>query len=153
MTAAIQALPHRTYNTFDMRRVVFNPDTSLSPVAKLLLNCLDFHADAQGRCWPSVALLSKETGHHRATIHKALNTRHEAGWTTRFNQYTKGRQTVNASQLHTTPVNRHTPTLVTEQVDRVSPEATQTTHPILCETEEEDRVVCSPEKSSSGKPS
>ena len=51
----------------------------LAPQVKFVLVALADHADSEGICWPSVALLRKKTGLSRRQIQRHLKALRESG--------------------------------------------------------------------------
>lgn len=62
-------------------------DTSLVPSAVRVFAALAKHADKAGLCWPSVALLGKETGLKKRSVQNQLRCLEEAGYLSRSARY------------------------------------------------------------------
>lgn len=87
-------------NKFDYIRGVFGSD--LKPRARLVLQCLIYHANKDGMCFPSIKTIAAECGYGLSTIKRALNDLCEAGYiekTARFDERKNGGQTSNLYML------------------------------------------------------
>ena len=87
-------------NKFECIKGVFGSD--LKPRARLVLQCLIYHADKDGFCFPSVKTIAAECGYGISTVKRALNDLCEAGYiekTARFDKRKNGGQTSNLYSL------------------------------------------------------
>ena len=87
-------------NKFDYIRGVFGSD--LKPRARLVLQCLIYHANKDGMCFPSIKTIAAECGYGLSTVKRALNDLCEAGYiekTARFDERKNGGQTSNLYAL------------------------------------------------------
>ena len=87
-------------NKFDYIRGVFGSD--LKPRAQLVLQCLIYHANKDGMCFPSIKTIAAECGYGLSTVKRALNDLCEAGYiekTARFDERKNGGQTSNLYAL------------------------------------------------------
>lgn len=87
-------------NKFDYIKGVFGSD--LKPRARLVLQCLIYHANKDGFCFPSIKTIAAECGYGLSTIKRALNDLCEAGYiekTARFDERKNGGQTSNLYML------------------------------------------------------
>lgn len=87
-------------NKFDYIKGVFGSD--LKPRARLVLQCLIYHANKDGFCFPSIKTIAAECGYGLSTIKRALNDLCEAGYiekTARFDKRKNGGQTSNLYAL------------------------------------------------------
>ena len=87
-------------NKFDYIRGVFGSD--LKPRARLVLQCLIYHADKDGMCFPSIKTIAAECGYGLSTVKRALNDLCEAGYilkTARYDERKNGGQTSNLYAL------------------------------------------------------
>ncbi len=69
--------PDGTFDVFAAHRAV--AASSLTPSARLLAHTLIIHMNKDGVCWPSVALLCRETGLGNTTVCRVMKEIHEAG--------------------------------------------------------------------------
>ena len=51
--------------------------------------CIALHINEQGRAWPSIALIGKETGHNKDTVYKCLRKLEFMGFITRVQKTDK----------------------------------------------------------------
>lgn len=87
-------------NKFEYIKGVFGSD--LKPRARLVLQCLIYHANKDGFCFPSIKTIAAECGYGLSTIKRALNDLCEAGYiekTARFDERKNGGQTSNLYAL------------------------------------------------------
>jgi len=87
-------------NKFEYIKGVFGSD--LKPRARLVLQCLIYHADKDGMCFPSIKTIAAECGYGLSTVKRALNDLCEAGYiekTARFDERKNGGQTSNLYAL------------------------------------------------------
>ena len=87
-------------NKFECIKGVFGSE--LKPRARLVLQCLIYHADKDGFCFPSVKIIAAECGYGISTVKRALNDLCEAGYiekTARFDKRKNGGQTSNLYSL------------------------------------------------------
>lgn len=87
-------------NKFEYIKGVFGSD--LKPRARLVLQCLIYHANKDGFCFPSIKTIPAECGYGLSTIKRALNDLCEAGYiekTARFDERKNGGQTSNLYAL------------------------------------------------------
>ena len=87
-------------NKFECMKGVFGSD--LKPRARLVLQCLIYHADKDGSCFPSVKTIAAECGYGISTVKRALNDLCVAGYiekTARFDKRKNGGQTSNLYSL------------------------------------------------------
>ena len=87
-------------NKFEYIKGVFGSD--LKPRARLVLQCLIYHANKDGFCFPSIKTIAAECGYGLSTIKRALNDLCEAGYiekTARFDGRKNGGQTSNLYAL------------------------------------------------------
>ena len=87
-------------NKFEYIKGVFGSD--LKPRARLVLQCLIYHANKEGFCFPSIKTIATECGYGLSTIKRALNDLCEAGYiekTARFDERKNGGQTSNLYAL------------------------------------------------------
>lgn len=87
-------------NKFECMKGVFGSD--LKPRARLVLQCLIYHADKDGSCFPSVKTIAAECGYGFSTVKRALNDLCVAGYiekTARFDKRKNGGQTSNLYSL------------------------------------------------------
>ena len=87
-------------NKFEYIKGVFV--SGLKPRARLVLQCLIYHANKDGFCFPSVKTIAAECGYGLSTIKRALNDLCEAGYiekTARFDERKNGGQTSNLYAL------------------------------------------------------
>lgn len=87
-------------NKIDYIKGVFGSD--LKPRARLVLQCLIYHANKDGFCFPSIKTIAAECGYGLSTIKRALNDLCEAGYiekTARFDERKNGGQTSNLYAL------------------------------------------------------
>ena len=87
-------------NKFEYIKGVFGSD--LKPRARLVLQCLIYHANKDGFCFPSVKTIAAECGYGLSTVKRALNDLCEAGYiekTARFDGRKNGGQTSNLYAL------------------------------------------------------
>lgn len=87
-------------NKIDYIKGVFGSD--LKPRARLVLQCLIYHANKNGFCFPSIKTIAAECGYGLSTIKRALNDLCEAGYiekTARFDERKNGGQTSNLYAL------------------------------------------------------
>lgn len=87
-------------NKFEYIKGVFGSD--LKPRARLVLQCLIYHANKDGFCFPSIKTIASECGYGLSTIKRALNDLCEAGYiekTARFDERKNGGQTSNLYAL------------------------------------------------------
>lgn len=87
-------------NKFECMKGVFGSD--LKPRARLVLQCLIYHADKDGFCFPSVKTIAAECGYGISTVKRALNDLCVAGYiekTARFDKRKNGGQTSNLYSL------------------------------------------------------
>lgn len=87
-------------NKFEYIKGVFGSD--LKSRARLVLQCLIYHANKEGFCFPSIKTIATECGYGLSTIKRALNDLCEAGYiekTARFDERKNGGQTSNLYAL------------------------------------------------------
>ncbi len=87
-------------NKFKYLQDVFASD--LNPRAKLVLQCLIYHADREGMCFPSIKTIAAECGYGVSTVKRALNDLCQAGYIckqARFDERKNGGQTSNFYRL------------------------------------------------------
>lgn len=87
-------------NKFEYIKGVFGSD--LKPRARLVLQCLIYHSNKDGFCFPSIKTIAAECGYGLSTIKRALNDLCEAGYiekTARFDERKNGGQTSNLYAL------------------------------------------------------
>ena len=87
-------------NKFEYIKGVFGSD--LKPRARLVLQCLIYHANKDGFCFPSIKTIAAECGYGLSTIKRALNDLCEAGYiekTARFDERKNCGQTSNLYAL------------------------------------------------------
>ncbi len=87
-------------NKFDYLKGVFGSE--LKPRARLVLQCLIFHANKEGFCFPSIKTIAAECGYCLSTVKRALNELYNAGYverTVRFDDRKNGGQTSNIYSL------------------------------------------------------
>lgn len=87
-------------NKFEYLKGVFVSE--LKPRARLVLQCLIYHADKDGFCFPSIKTIAAECGYGLSTVKRALNELCEAGYiekTARFDERKNGGQTSNLYML------------------------------------------------------
>ena len=87
-------------NKFEYLKGVFVSE--LKPRARLVLQCLIYHADKDGFCLPSIKTIAAECGYGLSTVKRALNELCEAGYiekTARFDERKNGGQTSNLYML------------------------------------------------------
>ena len=87
-------------NKFEYIKGVFGSD--LKPRARFVLQCLIYHANKDGFCFPSIKTIAAECGYGLSTIKRALNDLCEAGYiekTARFDERKNGGQTSNLYAL------------------------------------------------------
>lgn len=105
-------------NKFEYIKGVFGSD--LKPRARLVLQCLIYHANKDGFCFPSIKTIAAECGYGLSTIKRALNDLCEAGYiekTARFDERKNGGQTSNLYALSEIEI---APCEITEETDNVA---------------------------------
>lgn len=101
-------------NKIEYLKDVFGSE--LKPRARLVLQCLVYHANQEGTCFPSIKTIAFECGYGLSTVKRALNDLCEAGYiqkTVRFDERKNGGQTSNLYTL--TKAEQPAPTPDTEQ--------------------------------------
>ena len=101
-------------NKIEYLKDVFGSE--LKPRAHLVLQCLVYHANQEGTCFPSIKTIAAECGYGLSTVKRALNDLCEAGYiekTIRFDERKNGGQTSNLYTL--TKAEQPAPTPDTEQ--------------------------------------
>ena len=101
-------------NKIEYLKDVFGSE--LKPRARLVLQCLVYHANQEGTCFPSIKTIAAECGYGLSTVKRALNDLCEAGYiekTVRFDERKNGGQTSNLYTL--TKAEQPAPTPDTEQ--------------------------------------
>lgn len=76
--------------------------SELKPRARLVLQCLIFHANKEGSCFPSLKTIAAECGYGLSTVKRALKELCEAGFIekeARFDERKNGGQTSNLYTL------------------------------------------------------
>lgn len=77
-------------------------DSSLKPRARLVLQCLVYHADKDGSCFPALKTIATECGYGLSTVKRALRELCDAGYIVkqaRFDERKHGGQTSNLYTL------------------------------------------------------
>lgn len=72
--------------------------STLKPRARLVLQCLVYHADKEGSCFPALKTIAVECGYSLSTVKRALRELCEAGYIVkqeRFDERKNGGQTSN----------------------------------------------------------
>ena len=72
--------------------------STLKPRARLVLQCLVYHADKEGTCFPALKTIAVECGYSLSTVKRALRELCEAGYIVkkeRFDERKNGGQTSN----------------------------------------------------------
>lgn len=85
---------------YDRMKTVFGSD--LKPRARLVLQCLIYHADKDGMCFPALKTIAAECGYGLTTVKTALKELCEAGYIrkeARFDERKNGGQTSNLYTL------------------------------------------------------
>ena len=85
---------------YDRMKTVFVSD--LKPRARLVLQCLIYHADKDGMCFPALKTIAAECGYGLTTVKTALKELCEAGYIrkeARFDERKNGGQTSNLYTL------------------------------------------------------
>ncbi len=86
---------------YDRIKTVFGSD--LKPRARLVLQCLIYHADKDGMCFPALKTIAAECGYGLTTVKTALKELCEAGYIrkeARFDERKNGGQTSNLYSLY-----------------------------------------------------
>ena len=65
-------------NKIEYLKDVFGSE--LKPRAHLVLQCLVYHANQEGTCFPSIKTIAAECGYGLSTVKRALNDLCEAGY-------------------------------------------------------------------------
>lgn len=89
---------------FEYMKNTFGSD--LKPRARLVLQCLIYHADKEGTCFPALKTIATECGYSLSTIKRALRDLCGAGYIVkqeRFDERKNGGQTSNLYALADIP--------------------------------------------------
>ena len=100
---------------YDRIKTVFGSD--LKPRARLVLQCLIYHADKEGMCFPALKTIAAECGYGLTTVKTALKELCEAGYIrkeARFDERKNGGQTSNLYTLCEVDVEEATSTDLVE---------------------------------------
>lgn len=87
---------------YELSKNVFR--SQLKPRARLVLNCLIYHCNKDGECFPSLKTIAAECGYGLTTVKRALGDLVEAGYITkqaRFDERKHGGQTSNLYSVQT----------------------------------------------------
>ena len=88
----------------ELSRNVFQ--SQLKPRARLVLNCLIYHCNKNGECFPALKTIAAECGYGLTTVKRALNDLVDAGYITkqaRFDERKHGGQTSNLYSVQAAP--------------------------------------------------
>ena len=89
---------------FEYMKNAFGSD--LKPRARLVLQCLVYHSDREGSCFPALKTIASECGYSLSTVKRALRELCEAGYIViqeRFDERKNGGQTSNLYTLSDIP--------------------------------------------------
>lgn len=75
--------------------------SGLKPRARLVLQCLVYHADREGSCFPSLKTIAAECSYGLTTIKRALRELCEAGYVIREARFDKRKNGGQTSNLYT----------------------------------------------------